>query len=85
MTTLLAPKKNQTWDSSVIHLSYYVLCFQCSASDYLLYKVIILFSWRAIAEDMQYNEILYPRYIQDFFEEKIVKTCFHHSAVLLTL
>ena len=48
MITLLAPKKIQTWDSfgrlfsdsSVIHLTYYILCFQCSSSDYLWYKVI---------------------------------------------
>ena len=48
MITLLAPKKIQAWDSfgrlfldsSVIHLTYYILCSQCSSSDYLWYKVI---------------------------------------------
>ena len=39
MITVLASKKNQTWDSfakllldsSVVHLTYCILCFQCSA------------------------------------------------------
>ena len=39
MITLLAPKKIQAWDSFG-RLTYYILCSQCSSSDYLWYKVI---------------------------------------------